>query len=113
MTRCATETESLDDFGHDLAAEFRSAPLVPLSDKIRVRHLVRVRLLTDPGCPVWDISYVWALGEGHKNPVRVDMPHHQLPRQGMTRALVEMFTQEKRHAKSMGLFEPGVMSKLW
>lgn len=113
MTRCATETSSIEDFGELRAVEYRTAPLVPLSDKERVRHLVRVRLLTGPGDPVWDISYVWALGKDRKNPVRVDMPGWQLPREGMTWALYRMFTEAGRYAKIMGLSEPGVISKVW
>lgn len=111
MTRCATETSSIEDFGELRAAEYRSAPLAPLSDKERVRHLVRVRLLTSPGCPVWDISYVWATGR--EGPVRVVMPDWQLPREGMMRALVKMFESQKRYAKIMDLWAPDVLSKVW
>lgn len=111
-TRYANETASLEDFGESRAAAFRAAPLVPLSDK-RVRHIERLRLLTSPGCPVWDVSYVWGSGTGRKELFRVDLGVHQFPRQGLTGALIATFKEAGRYAKTMDVFEPGVQSKVW
>jgi hypothetical protein len=39
---------------------------------------VRVRLLSDVGFPVWDISYIYGIVNGEK--VRVSVPFHQIPK---------------------------------
>lgn len=94
-----------------LADVFRDAPLVPLSDRLRVRHLQRVRLETKPGRATWTIVEVWATG--HEGPVRVDMPAWELPRENMTWELYRLFTQVKRYAKIMGIADDGVLVKTW
>lgn len=111
-TTYANESSSISDFGEEKAAEFRAAPLVPLSDR-RVRHIVRLRLLTGPGDPVWDLSYAWGTGTGGVEKFRVDLGRHQFPRKGLTYALIQTFADARRFGKAMGLFDPGVISKVW
>lgn len=94
-----------------LADVFRDAPLVPLADRSRVRHLQRIVLTTKPGQQFWRIEHVWATG--HEGPVRVDMPAWELPREGATWALYGLFKQAKRYAKIMGIGDDGVMAKTW
>lgn len=94
-----------------LADVFRDAPLVPLSDKQRVRHLQRVVLTTKPGQQFWRIEYAWATGSD--GPVRVDMGATELPRENMTWELYRLFTQVKRYAKIMGIADDGVLIKTW
>lgn len=116
MTRADTEVNGLSEVMSEAEAqEYRSAPLVPLADRDAVHKITRLRLITSPGAPVWDISYVWGVSRDGKK-VRVDMPEWQLPRQGRgawSSALLAMFQEQGRFAKAMGLWKPGVVSKLW
>lgn len=109
-THYANETSSISDFGESLAEQYRSAPLVPLSDK-RVHHIDRLRLLTSPGCPVWDVSYVWGSGGGQK--FRVQLPVEQFPRKGLNWAIAQAFKSAGRFGKGMGALDPSVQSKVW
>ena len=47
--------------------------------------ITRLRLLSDPGFPVWDVSYCHGTLNG--NHVQVQLPFHQLPKRGMRQAL--------------------------
>lgn len=69
----------------------------------RDRELVRVtrlRLLSDPGSPYWDVSYCHGV-DRDGNPRRVQVPFVQLPKRGMRRAIV-------KHAKEDGVFAKGL-----
>lgn len=88
------------------------APTVDLADKEGVRHITLIRMETCPGDQEWHIKFVHGLSRAGE-PVRVNMPAWDLPRQGMTYALIQMFTDEKRWAKAMRVFEDGVLSKAW
>ena len=71
----------------------------PALDKI-----VRLRLLTDPGFPFYDVSYCYGtLKDG--TPVRVNLPLHQFPKRGLTRALVDMAKDAGKYGKGMGLLD--------
>lgn len=65
--------------------------------------VIRLRLLSDPGFPRWDVSYCHGLlGD---EPVRVRLPFDQLPRHGMQRALVEHAKADHVYAKGLGILE--------
>ena len=86
-----------------------SAP-VDLADRALVR-ITRLRLLTDPGCPIYDLSYCYGeLADG--TPVRVRLPQHQFPKRGVERALVAMCKEAGRYGKGLGILNPDVVSIL-
>lgn len=84
---------------------------VPLSEPELVR-IDRIRLLTERGYPLFDVSYVYGtLRDGRH--VRVDLGNHQLPRKGLKRELVRLAQEAGRYAKGMGMLDDGNISILW
>lgn len=66
-------------------------------------YITRLRLLSDPGFPVWDVSYCY--GEIDGEPVRVNLPFSQLPKYGMKKELY-------KEAKSTGKFIKGLFENI-
>lgn len=62
-------------------------------------RITRLRLLSDPGYPNWDVSYCH--GELDGEPVDVQLPFTNLPKRNTMRAIVE-------HAKRDGVFAKGI-----
>lgn len=75
----------------------RGAKTVPWTAK--GLKVTRFRLLSDPGFPMWDVSYCH--GELNGKPVDVSLPFFQLPKYGWKKAIVE-------HAKRDGVFAKGL-----
>jgi hypothetical protein len=89
--------------------DFHGAPYVDWTDR-RLRRITRLRLLTDPGFPAWDVSYCHGeLVDG--SPCRVQLPFDQLPRRGMREAIVKHAIRDGVHAKRLGVFD--ALSQLW
>lgn len=65
--------------------------------------VTRLRLLSDPGYPFWDVSYCH--GEIGKELVRVDLPFNQLPKRGLMGVIVRCAKRDGVHAKDMGLLD--------
>ena len=65
--------------------------------------ITRLRLLSDAGCPWWDVSYCHGLLDG--DPVIVELPFDQLPKRAMRRALYA-------HARSTGRFINGLFTAI-
>ena len=77
----------------------------------RLARIVRFRLLSDPGFPLWDVSYCHGqLKDGAY--VEVELPFDQLPRRGWKRALVQWAKKEKVFAQRLGFFRADVLSTL-
>jgi len=73
-------------------------------------RITRLRLLTEPGYPLYDVSYCWGvLRDGTK--VRVRLPFHRLPRKNMRGAIIEAAKQDRVYARGLGLFD--ALSILW
>jgi hypothetical protein len=84
---------------------------VPLSDPDLIR-IDRIRLLTDRGCPFFDVSYVYGtLRDGRH--VRVDLGAWQLPRKGLRRELVRLAAEAGRYGKGLGMLDDSTLSILW
>jgi len=62
-------------------------------------RITRLRLLSDPGFPAWDVSYCHGILNGEH--VDVQLPFSQLPKRAMIAAIVA-------HAKRDGVFAKGV-----
>jgi len=77
----------------------------------RLQKIVRVRLLSDPGLPFWDISYCHGrLSDGRLVPVC--LPFHQLPKKGLFRSIVNHAKKDNVYAKGLGFFSDLIYSKL-
>lgn len=65
--------------------------------------ITRLRLLSDPGFPFWDVSYCHGMvGEEH---VDVDLPFNQVPKGGFRRFIVERGKRDGVFVKGLGLFD--------
>jgi hypothetical protein len=72
-------------------------------------HVTRLRLVTDEGCPFWDISYCWGTLNGRA--VRVQLPFYQLSRSNWSGEIIEHAKRDGVNAKRMGVFD--AISKPW
>ena len=66
-------------------------------------EIVRLRLLSDPGYPFWDVSYCDGLIGSEK--VKVVLPFSELPKKNMKSALYA-------EAKKTGVFIKGLFSSI-
>jgi hypothetical protein len=73
-------------------------------DDSRLARITRLRLLSDPGFPVWDVSYCYGeTKDGH--PCRVILPFDQLPKRNRARAIIEHAQRDGVYAKGLGIFD--------
>ena len=73
-------------------------------DSPSLARVERLRLLSDPGFPAWDVSYCY--GRTHKGEkVIVCLPFSQLPKRGMRRAIVAHAKRDGVYAKGLGIFD--------
>lgn len=83
---------------------------VELSDA-RLVKITRLRLVTDPGFPMYDLSYCYGeLRSGE--PVRVNLPEWQFSKRTLKRDLIEMCRAAGVYGKGMGILDPSVISIL-
>lgn len=67
-------------------------------------RIVRLRLLSDPGFPVWDVSYCWGqMKDGSY--VDIELPFSQLPKRNFKEAIVLHAKRDGVYAKGLGVFE--------
>ena len=98
--RYVNETNPIEDARHHEPPV--GAPTVDWADGDLAR-ITRLRLLTEPGFPALDVSYVWGvLNDGTK--VLVQVPFDQLPRKGSHRAIVDYAKQDGVYARGLGIF---------
>lgn len=64
-------------------------------------YITRLRLLSDPGYPFWDVSYCHGILDGKHVDVR--LPFSELPKAGMRKALYEEARKSGKFIK--GLFD--------
>lgn len=64
-------------------------------------RVTRLRLLSDPGFPWWDVSYCHGMLDG--KPVNVALPFDQLPRRGARRAIVTYAKKADVFAQRLGI----------
>lgn len=96
----ASETNGLDDpKAYHTEVTGKLVGTVDWTDP-ELKRIVRLRLLSDPGFPVWDVSYCHGQMKNGSY-VRVQLPFDQLPKRGMRRAIVE-------HAKRDGVYAAGL-----
>lgn len=80
-----------------------SAPYTGWSDP-DLAKIVRLRLLSDPGFPFWDVSYCYGqLKDGTY--VNVALPFYNLPKKNMMGAIIEHAKKDGVFAKQLGVFD--------
>ena len=73
-------------------------------DHPQLDKIIRLRLLSDPGFPVWDVSYCYGrMKDG--TPVRVALPFAQLPKRNIAGTILEHAKRDKVFAKGLGIFD--------
>ena len=84
-------------------AQEQAVEKVSWTDK-RLKRITRLRLVSDPGYPVWDLSYCFGeLKDG--TPVEVGGPFHELPKRNYRREIVNRAKAAGVYAKGLGIFE--------
>ena len=73
-------------------------------DDKRLLKIPRFRLLSDPGFPMWDVSYCHGVLKDF-TPVIVDLPFNQLPKRNMFGFIIQEATKAKVYAKGLGIFD--------
>lgn len=69
-----------------------------------LKKITRLRLLSDPGFPFWDVSYCYGeLKDG--TAVRVSLPFYQLPKRGYLGAIIAAAKEDGVYAKGLGIFD--------
>ena len=116
------EANNIAGADYDHTAVDYSVGNVPLADPDLVR-IDRIRLLTDPGLPFYDLSYCWGtLRDGRH--VRVDLGRYQFARRPRGTAqkgshaslrgqLVQCAKDAGRHAKQLGMLDDDTISILF
>lgn len=120
----ARETNNLQDlFSKDDIARMRGASgglTLDIKDP-RLKRVTRIRFLSDPGYPAWDLSYCWGeTVDGEPCRVRADflysIPKRRIavnPNTGrrtatswpLKSAIYDLCKAEGIHAKNMGIFD--------
>lgn len=88
--------------GYHETVTFQIKETVLWSDP-RLVKITRLRLVSDPGFPAWDVSYCHGqLRDG--TPVAVEVPFSQLPKKNLMRSILMYAKRDKVFAKGLGLF---------
>lgn len=66
-------------------------------------RVTRLRLVSDPGFPFWDVSYCH--GELGGKIVQVGLPFSQLPKRGIRQEIVKWAQREVVYAKGLGILD--------
>lgn len=96
----ARERNGLVD-GNEYHKQFHDARKVDWTEK--GLRITRLRLLSDPGFPLWDVSYCHGELNGEK--VHVELPFSQLPKLRMSATIVQYAQRDGVFAKGLGIFE--------
>jgi hypothetical protein len=65
--------------------------------------ITRLRLVSDPGFPAWDVSYCHGMLDGE--PVDVLLPFSQLPKRNTRAAIIDCAKKAKLYAKGLGILD--------
>jgi hypothetical protein len=66
-------------------------------------RVTRLRLLSDPGLPWWDVSYCHGVLCHTHEFVRVELPFSQLPKRGFKWAIVQHAKRDRIYAHQLGV----------
>ena len=96
----ARESNGLEN-GIEYHQQYRNARKVPWTEP--GLKITRLRLLSDPGYPAWDVSYCH--GQIGDEKVCVELPFDQLPKKRMLAAIVTHAKHDGVNARNMGVFD--------
>lgn len=68
-------------------------------------RVTRLRLLSDPSFPAWDVSYCHGSLCHTGELVRVELPFSQLPKRGMRAAIVKHAIRDGVYARGLGVLD--------
>lgn len=71
--------------------------------------ITRLRLLSDPGLPYWDVSY--CIGEVNGKLCTVTLPFPQIPKRNVKGFIIAEAKRDGVYAKGIGILD--CISKLW
>lgn len=74
-----------------------------------LKKIFRLRFLTDPGFPCYDVSYCYGTLKNGDN-VRVRLPFYQLNKRTWKSEIIEHGKREGVFAKGLGIFDPDTVS---
>jgi hypothetical protein len=94
-----TETNGLSD-GAKYHADFRESRMVDWTEP--GLRITRLRLLSDPGYPFWDVSYCHGMIGNER--VSVSVPFSDLPKANRNGAIIEAAKRDGVNAKMLGVF---------
>jgi len=110
LRRLVNETNPIEESRHHSPwLEGTDAITVGWTDR-DLSRITRLRLLTDPGFPFYDVSYCWGVLHGGTK-VEVRLPFDQLPRKNMRGAIIEAAKRDRVYASGLGVFD--ALSILW
>lgn len=66
-------------------------------------RITRLRLLSDPGFPFWDVSYCHGILDGEH--VDVQLPFDQLPKRAVSKTIVEHAKRDGVYARGIGILD--------
>jgi len=78
----------------------------------RLVRISRLRLVSDAGFPMWDLSYCYGVLNDGTN-VRVQLPWHQFSKRNLKGDLIAMCKEAGVFGKKLGLLDDSVISKCW
>lgn len=104
----ATETNGLVNAQEEInKVDFSRNVWLDDPDLVRV---TRLRLISDPGFPVWDLSYAWGeMKDG--SVVHLRFPVNQFSKRHLKADLIDMARSMGVFAKGLGLLDDGIISK--
>jgi len=79
-------------------------------DSPDLARITRLRVLSDPGFPYWDLSYCYGQRKDGTH-CRVNLPRHQFRKRTFMQDLVDMCRDSGVFGKALGLFDEEVISK--
>lgn len=105
-TAYAHETANIADAAYDSSSVDYAAGRFELSDPELVR-IDRIRLISEPGTPFWDLSYAWGtLRDGRHVQVALDGMRQVRKGRGMIQAAIIREAREAgRFARALGMFD--------
>jgi len=73
-------------------------------DSKELKSVIRLRLLSDPGYPVWDVSYCHGVTKSGEY-VDVTLPFSQLPKRQFRKAIVKYAIRDGVYARGIHILE--------
>lgn len=81
---------------------YTGAPHIEMDDP-RLKKITRFRMISDPGFPFWDVSYIYGeMKDGRL--CQVINPFYELPKKGWKKVLIDYGKKKGIYMKGLGIF---------